>query len=152
MMFAVPRLSLLREERGAAMIELAMVAPVIALMVVGVTDLSNAFGKKLAIEQAAQRSIEKVMNTTGADTVENTIKAEAAAQANVPQANVTVVFRMECNGAASSATSCSSGQTESRWILVTVTDRYTPLFPVHFRSLNGDGTYHLSTTAGVRVK
>ncbi|MCY7279474.1 MAG: pilus assembly protein, partial [Sphingomonas bacterium] len=70
-------LTLWREQRGAAIIELAIVAPVIALMTVGVVDLSNGFGNKLKLEQAAQRSIEKVMQTTGITSVETTIVNEA---------------------------------------------------------------------------
>ena len=43
--------SLARNERGAAVIELALVAPVLGLMVIGIVDLSNAFSHKLALEQ-----------------------------------------------------------------------------------------------------
>ena len=75
-------MKLWREERGAAIIELAIVAPVIALMTVGVVDLSNGFGTKLKIEQAAQRSVEKVMQTTGITDVETTIANEAICQFN----------------------------------------------------------------------
>jgi hypothetical protein len=35
---------------------------------------------------------------------------------------------------------------------VTVTDTYTPMFPIHFAGLNADGTYHLSATAGMRTQ
>ncbi|MGH6658493.1 MAG: TadE/TadG family type IV pilus assembly protein, partial [Sphingomicrobium sp.] len=41
---------LARDKRGAAVVEMAMVAPLIATMVVGVVDLSNAFGRKLKLE------------------------------------------------------------------------------------------------------
>ena len=55
---------LAREDRGAAVIELALIAPVLALLIIGVTDISIAYGRKLELEQAVQRSIEKVMQTT----------------------------------------------------------------------------------------
>ncbi|MGH6784325.1 MAG: TadE/TadG family type IV pilus assembly protein, partial [Sphingomicrobium sp.] len=80
---------LARDKRGAAVVEMAMVAPLIATMVVGVVDLSNAFGRKLKLEQASQRAIEKIMNTTANATVEETLKAEAATQAEVAASNVT---------------------------------------------------------------
>ena len=41
---------------------------------------------------------------------------------------------------------------EARYIEVAVTDKYTPLFPIHFSFINGDGTYHLSATAGMRTQ
>ena len=80
-------LKLWREERGAAIIELAIVAPVIALMTIGVVDLSNGFNTKLKVEQAAQRSVEKVMQTTGITDVGTTIANEAICQFNGTLAN-----------------------------------------------------------------
>ena len=38
------------------------------------------------------------------------------------------------------------------YVQVTVTDTYTPMFPIHFASFNStDHTYHLSATAGTRT-
>ena len=172
--------SLLRADNsGAAVIELALVAPILALTVIGIVDMSNAYSRKLALEQGAQRSIEKVMQTTGTTTVENTIKAEAVCQVNgmntdgtcktspITASNVTVSYRLECTDSAGSvstyssddsavfnAYTCGSGTVkEARYIQVALTDKYTPMFPVHFASFSsGDGTYHLSATAGMRTK
>jgi Flp pilus assembly protein TadG len=143
-----------RDERGAAVIELALAAPVLALMTVGIADLSNGFNRKLNLEQASQRAIEKVMQTTGTTTVEATIIAEAAAQAKVPVSNVSVAYQLECNGTKQTNPSgtCAAGQKEARYIMVTVTDKYTPMFPMKFGGINADGTYHLSATAGMRTQ
>ena len=141
-----------RDQRGAAIIELAIVAPVLALMTVGVVDLANGFGRKMKLEQAAQRAMEKVMNTTGETTVEATIIKEASQQAEVTQDKVKVNWRIECDGAVTAALECTEGTTETKWVSVTVTDQYEPLFPLHFAGINGDGTYHISSSAGVRVE
>ena len=61
------------DEQGAAIIELALIAPIFALMAIGVVDMSNAYSRKLALEQGAQRAIEKIMQTTGDDTVVGTL-------------------------------------------------------------------------------
>ncbi len=53
---------LFRDERGTSVIELALVAPILASLVIGMSDLSRAYSAKLQLEQAAQRSIEKAMN------------------------------------------------------------------------------------------
>lgn len=151
MMFAKLR-RLRHDQRGTAIVEMAIVAPVLATMIIGVIDLSNAYGRKLALEQASQRAIEKVMNTTGDTTVEETIRAEAAEQAGVPDGNVTVTYRLECDGTETAADDCSAGETASKWISVSVTDTYSPMFPVHFSGINGDGTYHIVSTAGIRVQ
>src|SRR3954453_15243564 len=68
--------------RGVAVIELALVAPILALTVIGIVDMSNAYSRKLALEQGAQRSIEKIMQTTQGETVDDTIKKEAVCQVN----------------------------------------------------------------------
>lgn len=164
-------------DRGAAVIELALVFPFLALMVVGIVDLSNAFSHKLAIEQGAQRAIERIMQTTASDTVENTLRTEVVCQVDgtnsdgtcksspITTANVTVTFRLECTdgtGAISSQSNtdpttfdgytCGAGTvSQAKYISVTVTDKYTPMFPIHFSAINSDGTYHISATAGVRT-
>ena len=152
------------ENRGAAVIELAMIAPVLALLTIGVVDMSNGFGRKLRLEQAAQRSIEKVMQTTGSLTVEETIANEAVCQFNgtdedgvcltAPMTvdDVTVVHRLECDGVETTDPDCPTGQQESRWVQVTVEDDYSPLFPVHFSGVDDGGKYHIEATAGMRTE
>ena len=141
-------------ERGSATIELALIAPVLGLMVVGMVDLSNAYGRKLQLEQATQRAVEKVMQTTLDDTVEAVIKGEAAAQAGIPVSDVTVVYQLECNEVKQPSydDECPSGQRESRYILVTATAKYTPMFNLRFTGIKADGTYHLSSTSGLRTQ
>ena len=157
-------LKLARSESGAAVLELALVAPILAMMVIGVADISTAYGKKLELEQAAQRAIEKVAQTTGEKTPEDTIKEEAVCQYNgtdengdcltapLTAANVTVTYTLTCNGTAQDfSTDCTAGQTEYRYIQAAITDTYTPMFPMHFGT-ESDGKYHLDATAGVRVQ
>lgn len=169
------RRALRADDRGAAVIELALIAPVLGLMVIGIVDMSNAFSRKLALEQGAQRAIERIMQTTANDTVENTLKSEVVCQVNgmtgttcnttpITTSNVTVTFRLDCTDASSNTTtqtntdpttfdtySCASGSTAAKYIQVQVTDKYTPMFPVHFFAIDPDGTYHLSATAGMRT-
>lgn len=146
--------SLRRETDGTATIELALIAPLLATMVIGMVDLSNAYGRKLQLEQATQRAVEKVMQTTLDATVEDVIKAEAAAQANIPAADVTVVYQLECNEVKQGSydAECPAGQRESRYLLVTAVAKYTPMFNLHFSGIDADGTYHLSSTAGMRTQ
>ena len=149
--------SLRRDERGAAIIELAIVAPVLALMTIGVVDMANGFATKLKLEQAAQRALEKVMQTTGNGTSEELIKAEAASQAEVAVENVTVNFRLECDGTlqADPNGECLDTQKTSKWVTVTVNDKYKPLFALKkfkFSGLESDGTYHISAKAGMRTQ
>jgi Flp pilus assembly protein TadG len=168
---------LVANQSGAAIIELALVAPFLALMVVGITDMSTAFGRKLSLEQAAQRSIEKVMQTTGDTTVAATIQKEAVCQVNganpdgtcmtgrLTTANVTVTYRLECTTTAGARTSQTSGDAtvfdaftcanatdrEARYIDVALTDSYDAIFALNFTSASA-GHYPLKARAGVRVQ
>jgi Flp pilus assembly protein TadG len=156
--------SLRRDNRGTAVIEFAFIAPMLALLTIGVVDMSNAFGRKLMLEQAAQRSVEKIMQTTGVLTVEQTIAAEAVCQYNgtnddgtcktspMTTDNVTVTHRLECDGVLTTSEDCSVGEKESRWIQVTVWDDYEPMFPIHFAGISDNGKYHLQATAGMRTE
>jgi len=170
-------MTLLRDDRGAAVIELALVAPILALTVIGIVDMSNAFSKKLALEQGAQRAIEKIMNTTGDSTVESTLSSEVQCQVNgsttsggvttcntSPTQTITVTWRLDCTtgGTTTSQTTTDSATydgyvsactgTKAGYVQVNVTDKYAPLFPIHFAAFNtGDSTYHLSATAGMRT-
>ena len=143
----------IRDDRGAAVIELALIAPMLALMTIGIIDISQAFGRKLTLEQAAQRAIEKVMQTTGDTTPEATIKEEAAAEGDVDEDDVTVSYRMECNGVvqADFDTECAPGETEARWLMVTVAGSYEPMFPAHYFGNESDKIYHMTATAGMRT-
>ena len=169
--------SLIRDDKGAAIIELAIVAPVLAVMTVGIVDMSNAFSRKLALEQGAQRAIEKIMQTTGDDSVQGTLKKEAVCQVNgvdadnncktspITSANVTVNFRLSCSlsgvtttlttqdSVAFDAMTCPPLTTSARYISIIVTDKYTPMFKLAFAGLDSsDKTYHLSAEAGMRIQ
>ena len=123
--------SLRADERGAAVIELALVAPVFALLTIGVIDMSNAYNRKLALEQGTQRAVEKIMQTTQDSTVEDTLKTETQCQVNgvqsdgvtcntspVALSDVTVTWRYECTD--------SSGTTTTQTTTVAATyDAYT---------------------------
>jgi len=164
---------------GAAVIEMALVAPVLALTVIGIVDMSNAYSRKLALEQGAQRAIEKIMQTTETNTVETTLTTESVCQVNgmnadgscktspITSANVTVSYRLECkdaSGAIATTTTtldatgfdalfCDPSQKEQRYLQVRITDTYFPLFPIHFLSFNsGTNGYPISATAGMRTE
>ena len=179
-MMRCPFQKLAAADRGAAVIELALVAPILALTVIGIVDMSNAYSRKLALEQGAQRAIEKIMQTTETSTVQTTLTTEAVCQVNgmnadgtcktspITASNVTVTYRLECKDAATGAINssavtidatafdaleCASTEKEQRYLQVALTDKYYPLFPVHFASFtSGDGSYHISASAGMRTQ
>jgi Flp pilus assembly protein TadG len=154
---------------------------VLAVCVVGIVDISNAYSRKLALEQGTQRAIEKIMQTTDVDTVENTLKDEVCKQVDglasdgktclntpITTSDVTVTYTFECknittgalsgqatttDAATFDAMSCTGTDKEQRYIQVAATGKYTPMFPMHFAGFtSSDGTYHVSAKAGMRIE
>ena len=146
---------LAKDERGASIIELALVTPVIASLLIGMVDLSRAYSYKLRLEQAAQRAIEKVQQYQTTTSTYGTLQSEAAAAAGVPTSNVTIDYWLECNGtrASNDDSVCSSGQTYARWVSVTVTGTFTPMFrSKYYPRANSDGTFTIQGKTGMRTQ
>jgi len=143
------------DERGTSLIEMAMVAPVFAAMLIGMVDVSRAYSAKLQLEQAAYRSIEKVQQYRTTTDTYTTLQAEAASAAGVATSAVTVDPWLECNGtrAASYTGVCPSGQVPTRYITVTIQKMFTPMFGSRFfPRANTNGTYTLTGQAGLRTQ
>jgi Flp pilus assembly pilin Flp len=139
------------DRRGVAAVELALAAPVLAALVAGTIDFSNAFARKLTLEQAAQRGIEKAFQTTDFKTVQDTIKSEVSSAANVPESKVSVTYTLTCNGTSQDFdTECEEGKIESRYLAVSVSDTYTPLF-LQFFTAKGMNSFNLNGSAGIRT-
>ena len=153
--------NLARDERGASIIEMALLLPVLSTLVIGVVDLSRAYSQKLLLEQAAYRAIEKVQQYQSTESTYNTLQTEVVSAAtsagftDVTSANVTIDYWLECNGARATNydSTCSSGQTYARWISVDVTHNFTPLFASsRWPGSNTDGTYTLHGRAALRTQ
>ena len=145
---------LAKDEGGASIIELALVAPILATLLIGMVDLSRAYSHKLQLEQAAQRAIEKVQQYQSTTSTYGTLQTEAAAAAGVPVANVAIDYWLECDGtrAANYNSACASGQTYGRWVQVDITGTFTPMFKVRWMGSNADGTFTIHGIAGMRTQ
>lgn len=143
-----------RDARGTAAIELALIAPMLATLVVGVIDMSNGYSRKLELEQAVQRSLEMVLQTTGNDTAEDAIIGQVVAQAGVTAEQVVVARRLECDAVvvADITEECDPDEMTARYITVSVTDTYDPMFAMTFGNTDANGNYRLSATAGMRTQ
>ena len=155
MMQAFKRMrALLANTSGAAAMEVALIAPILATLTVGVVDLSRGFSMKLQLEQAAQRSIEKVMNGQATTSTAAALKTEAATVAGVAETAVAVDFWLECNGARAGNynTVCPTGQTYARWMSVAITKSFSPMFATKWAGANADGSYTVVGRTGVRIQ
>jgi len=143
--------SMLRDSAGAVTIELAMVAPILAAMLIGLIDISHAYSSKLRLEQVAQRTIERVMQNSFKVADAATLKTEAEAAAGTG-AVATVTYWLECNGtpatgetpAIAYASQCSEGQQYSRHVQVSIAKTHTALI--------WSRTWSITGVAGIRVQ
>src|SRR5206468_10574851 len=97
-----------RNEAGAAVIELALIAPVLTLLIIGIVDMSSALNRKVALEQGVQRAIEKVVQSTANNTEQDALKTELICQINginddgtckadpITPRDVAITYRLEC--------------------------------------------------------
>jgi Flp pilus assembly protein TadG len=152
---------LARDERGASVIEMALVTPILTSLLIGMVDISRAYSAKLQLEQSAYRAIEKVQQYQATDSTYNTLKNEAVAAAqasgfpNATASDVTLDFWLECNGARQGTydTVCPSGQAYARWVTVDIAGTFTPMFSSRaWPGANSNGTFTLHGKAGLRTQ
>lgn len=145
---------LFADEAGSSVIEMGLVAPFLAAMLIGMVDLSRAYSAKLSVEQAAQRTIEKIQVSTYDPGDNDAIRDEAAAAAGVDAANVTVAAWLQCNNSAtrqSFTSSCNGSEPFARYVGIRIEKSYTPLFPVKW-DRTASGIWTVRGAAGIRVQ
>ncbi len=143
-----------RDHRGTAVMELALVAPIFATMLIGMVDIGRGYSMKLRLEQAAQRSIEKVMNGQADRSSAAALKSEAATVAAVPESDVTVDFWLECDNARQSSydSVCSTSAVSRRYLTVQINKTFTPMFSAKWLGANSNGTFTVIGKTGVRTQ
>lgn len=160
-------LKLRDDERGASLIELALAAPFMAAIVIGMADLSRAYSMKLILEQASQRAVEKVENqrsvsTAGYNTDLQTEATSAMTAAGYSTGNsYTPDSWLECSSDGSSWTrqtdfngSCpNASDLTARYVSMRVSRDFVPMFTSRaWPGANSNGTITVSGYAEVRMQ
>jgi hypothetical protein len=136
---------------GTSTIEVAIVAPLVILLMLGVVDLAIGYSRKLALDQAAQRAIGMV-RAVGATTADPTaVRSDAAAAAGVPVEQVSVDQWLECDAIRQDANTlmCPDGQQIARYMGVTIAGSYAPIFSA---LATGGQTIALQAQSSARVQ
>lgn len=128
--------NLARDERGTSLIEFGFLAPFLALLTMGIIDLSRGLAERFAIQQAVNRGLELVQarpavaSATSNDVDYSFVKTEVATAAKVPANQVTLTQWLECNGnnAGSVNGTCAAGQDSARYLRVRVTKNFVGEF------------------------
>jgi len=145
-------LKLRQDQRGTSLLELAIAAPVFAILLVGVADLGRGFSERYSLQQAVNRTIE-MAHLGSTQPNYNFLIAEAATAANVPQANVTLAQWLECNGTRKTfGETCADGQQIARHITLTEQSTFTPSFGAAGYPGATNGVVPISASASLRVQ
>ena len=159
--------TILRDEKGTSLIEMGFVAPILAALAVGMVDIARGYTSKLALEQSAHRAIEKVQQYQSTSSTYDLLDTEAASAArdagfsSAADSDVSIDYWLECNGTRQGDgtagngynDTCDPGQTYTRYISLTITQKFKPLFGTkYFPGANSDGTYTIKGTAAIRTQ
>ena len=149
--------SLWRDEQGNSFVEMALAAPLMASLFVGMVDVSRAVSAKVELEQSAQRAVEQVQAQAIFKTTQAaTIKSDAEA-AGGTGSTATVTYWLECNNDGVhldyDTGSCASGTDPyARYVNVNIQKAFTPLYGSMFPGANSSGTVTVKGQAVVRVQ
>ncbi|HEX8241084.1 MAG TPA: TadE/TadG family type IV pilus assembly protein [Allosphingosinicella sp.] len=156
--------SLLSDERGVSVIELGFLAPILGFMMLGMVDLANGYTRKMAVENAVNRAMEKVAVSAVQDDY-TYLKTEITnALPSVATSTVTVEAYAMCDTTkmATFKSECgfrANGTPEEirRYVRVNVADRWKPLFNYgafgHYLFKTGtDGKVPLTVETQLRVQ
>lgn len=153
-----PASVLLRDRRGTSVVELALFLPFVALLLVGIVDLSNGVAARLMLSQAVNRTLEMaashslVADKDASEVDYDFLRTEAAAAAGVAEENVTLTTWLECDGERQDdySGSCSSGETIARYLRIRIDSSFDPSFDVG--PLGGYGPVPLFAEAAMRIQ
>ena len=118
-------------DRGTAMVELALILPILLVLLVGIIDFGGAYSAQVSIQGAAREGARALALQEASSNV------DAAARNAAGSAHVTAVTQTACPA--------DSNGTSTAYATVTVTADYT--FGIPFLDL---GTRTMSATARMR--
>lgn len=157
-------------DRGASVIEFAMAAPFLAALLLGIIELSRAYSDRLQLEQAAQRTVERVQQQRAASSDYSWMKTEAATAAGITASpsNPTVSQWLECTPTDGNGTTTgppvSQGENSlaqqcpndtdlpARYVSVSIQKTFTPAVSSRFLGTDANGNYTLTGEAGIRIQ
>lgn len=113
---------LIRDQNGVGFVELSMVAPLLALLFLGMIDLSKVVAARIDMEQAAQRTTDYALGKRPPNGNTSYLVSEAVNASGQGSGDVTVRLILECNGVAQSnyTGTCASGAVTKRFASVAI--------------------------------
>jgi Flp pilus assembly protein TadG len=121
---------LARDVGGTAVIETALVAPVLICMGLGGYEVSQMIARQHELQAGAADAEQIVLAAaSGTATDANTIKSVLASTLGIPQSHIDVDKVYRCGTSTTLAsTACSAGSSQSTYVQIEFRDTYTPLW------------------------
>lgn len=118
------------DERGASVIELGLTAPLLGFFLLGSVDMGMGYSERLALQQAATRTIEMASMRGQVNGSYSYLQSHAAAASGEPTSHVTVDNWLACDDVRQSSYDgvCGGNQQIARYISIRITGSHEPLF------------------------
>lgn len=118
----------LGNEDGVATIELAIAAPVLAIMSYGMFDVANAVAHRNSMQQASEEVAMLVMAKPPSDGNVDYIRAAAMEATGLSDEDITTNVIHYCNEVEQETLDCDTDQDSASYVVVNLTDSYTPMW------------------------
>ncbi len=122
---------LARNQRGAVLIETAIVAPVLILMSLGAFQVSEIVARQTELQEAAAQAASIAMAATPDTAAKRTVlKNVIVAQTGLDESQVTITEKFRCGTASTYVDSASScvGVKVANFVLIQLDDTYNPIW------------------------
>lgn len=122
---------LARNQRGAVLIETAIVAPVLILMSLGAFQVSEIVARQTELQEAAAQAASIAMAAAPDTAAKRTVlKNVIVAQTGLDESQVTITEKFRCGTASTYVDSASScvGVKVANFVLIQLDDAYNPIW------------------------
>lgn len=140
---------LARDERGAAVVETAIIAPVLAMLAIGSYDMSRMIARQHDLQGGAS-DVEGIILAVATGPGTNVQKIEAVLEDSLDlsqSGSVDVVKRFRCGvdeTLVEQKSDCTNDETVATYVQVTLTESYTPTWRKF--GIGGDLDYNFVRT------
>ncbi len=133
-----------RGERGASIVELALITPVMVLIVMGVLDLARAYQLQIRMENAAREGAAYAqiypnrVDCAGTDDITGRILNEQSGAASLPNFRITVLSEDPGGNLTVPVTGCAdAGPAAGERVRVEVSSDYALITPMVAKAVKG---------------
>ena len=133
MAFRSSRKQVLADARGTALLELALIFPLVMFLVLGAVDYALGFVARLKLEQSVNTVLQEAVTVGAGSNYYDYLSQEAANISGQPLANISLSKWLECDGQLqpSFTGECNGTQVVARYVSLKIVSTYQP--PLDFR-------------------